>query len=254
MSSYAVQLAAHQQKYTQAIAQARHAGVQDFTAWFNREAAQDATQAMVRGFWDFGMHILTPPVCARLDRPERRSALEIGYGGGRLLYAASHFFGWVHGVDIHAEAGYVAQQLRAAGRHNIQLYRTSGDVLPIADASVDLIYSFIVLQHLPRYAVLVRYLHETRRCLRVGGVAQLYFGRFGRLHALHQVRWWWRGYREVPHATANQISLVVRVGVVRRLCATLGLQVIAHGSSYYRVPDGYPTQRGGQSYVTLYKD
>lgn len=221
--------------------------------WFNRETYQGSVQGRVRGFWDFHTHILTPTVSALLHSPEQCRALEIGYGGGRLMEAACHFFGWVYGVDIHAAPAHTARLLRAAGHTNFALLRTTGDALPCASASLDFVYSFIVLQHLPDYPVLVRYLHEVQRCLRAGGVAQLYLGRYSRMHPLLQVRWWWRGYRALPTAPANHVSLLVRLGKVRVVCRGLGLRVVASGTSYYRVPDGYPRQRGGQSYVTLLK-
>ncbi len=251
MTVDAGQLAAHRHKYRAAIDRASRAGDQHFAAWFNRETYQTSVQGRVRSFWDFQTHILTPTVTALLHTPEHCIALEIGYGGGRLMAAACHFFGWVYGVDIHAAAAHTARLLREAGHRNFGLLQTAGDTLPCASGSLDFVYSFIVLQHLPDYPMLVGYLHEIRRCLRVGGVAQLYFGRYSRMHPLLQLRWWRRGYRALPDGAANRVSLLVRMGKVRAVCRALGLRVVASGTSYYRVPDGYPRQRGGQSYVTL---
>jgi SAM-dependent methyltransferase len=246
-------LAAHQQKYCAAIRRARQAGADAFQAWFNREAACTPQQHLVRAHWDFALHMLTPTVCAYLDRPEERVALEIGSGGGRLLLAACRYFREVIGVDIHDEQAAVAQFLQAQHAANVRLLRTTGDSLPVDTASVDFVFSFIVLQHLPSFAVFAAYLHETARCLRRGGVAQLYFGRFARLHPLHQLLCWRQGYRATPAVPANHMSLVVRLARVRRLCASLGLRVVESGTSYFLVPDGYPRRRGGQSYVTLVK-
>lgn len=253
MHAYAAQLAAHRRKYSAAIGHAARAGAHSFSAWFNREAYQNDVQGRVRSYWDFNTHILTPAVCALVHTPEHCTALEIGYGGGRLLAAACHFFGFVYGIDIHAAAAHTAHGLRQAGHTNFALLQTNGDDLPCSDASLDFVYSFIVLQHLPDYPVLVRYMREIRRCLRHGGVAQIYYGRYSHMHPLLQMRWWRRGYRALPHAPANHVSLLVRRGKMHALCRTLGLRVVASGTSYYRVPDGYPRQRGGQSFVTLHK-
>jgi SAM-dependent methyltransferase len=247
-------LAQHQQKYNAAIRQARQTGEQAFHAWFNREATQTVRQGIVRGAWDWSVHILTPTVCQYITTPETKVALEIGYGGGRLLHAASDYFREVIGIDIHDEYDAVAAFLRQQNKHNVRLIRTCGDTIDVADASIDFVYSFIVLQHLPSFVTFARYLGEVYRCLTMGGVAQLYFGAFARLHPLYRVWYSARGYREKRHAPANHISLMIRTTRVRRLCRALGFRVVASGTSFYRVPDGYPAWRGGQSFVTLVKD
>ncbi len=246
-------LTEHRNRYRAAIRAARQHSPQAFQAWFNREAAQTPQQARVRGFWDFSCHILTPTVMARLAAPETKIALEIGYGGGRLMNAACHYFGQVIGVDIHDEHHAAAAFLRAQGHHNFRLITASGSTLDVASASIDFIYSFIVLQHLPSFGVLVAYIREVQRSLKRGGVAQLYFGKYTRLHPIYQVASFWRGYRAVHNSAANRISLVVRVAKLRKVCHDSGLIVLERGTSSYRVPDGYPSRAGGQSYVTLFK-
>lgn len=225
-----------------------------FHAWFNRESAQTMQQYIVRGYWDFALHILTPEVCARIAHPEAKVALEIGYGGGRLINAACDFFGDVIGIDIHDEHETVADFLRAQQHTNFHLLPTDGATIAVDAGSIDFIYSFIVLQHLPSLAVFASYLRDVRRCLCPGGVAQLYFGKFRRLHPLYQLRYYWQGYKETRGVAANHISLVIRVALVRRLCSSIGLVPVASGTSYYMVPEGYPQRPGGQSFVTLVRE
>lgn len=243
----------HQQCYTDAIRAARRGGPLAFQSWFNKEASHTMQQVVSRGHWDVAMHILTPAVCARISRPEEQTALEIGYGGGRLINAASRYFKQVIGIDIHAETRAAAAFLREQGATNTRLIRTAGATIDVADECIDFVYSFIVLQHLPSFAVFEGYIHETYRCLRPGGVAQLYYGAFSRLHPLLRLRFLARGYREVAGRPANHITLVIRDSLVKRLCRAVGFQVVESGSSYYLVPDGYPHRRGGQHYVTLVK-
>lgn len=247
-------LAEHQQKYSVAIRQARLGGDAAFQAWFNREAARDLHQCVVRGYWDLAFHILTADVCAHMRQPENRVALEIGYGGGRLLNAACSYFKEVIGIDIHDEQAMVEAFLHAQHKTNFRLLRTAGQMIDVDSASIDFIYSFIVLQHLPSFAVFVGYMYEIHRCLKPGGVAQLYFGKFTRLHPLYQVYYFLQGYKATRDVPANHISLVVRVGRVRQLCRTIGLRVVASGTSFFCAPDGYPARKGGQNYVTLVKD
>lgn len=246
-------LVEHQQKYTYAIRQARLAGMESFQAWFNRESSHSLRQCIVRGYWDFAFHILTPTVCAYMADPEHRVALEIGYGGGRLVNAACSFFKYVIGIDVHNDQSTAEEFLHSQHKTNFCLMRTLGQTIDVDSASIDFVYSFIVLQHLPSFATFVTYIHEVCRSLKPGGVAQLYFGKFTRLHPLYQVYYFLQGYKETRNAPANHISLVVRVARVKQLCKTIGLRVIASGTSFFLAPNGYPSKKGGQNYVTLVK-
>jgi SAM-dependent methyltransferase len=233
----------HRTRYADAIHAACLRGEDAFQDWFN--SAESADAAIRAGYWDFALHVLTPAVCAHLPEPSSATALEIGYGGGRLLNAAATFFGRAVGVDIHGEQSAVRGFLDRQGRTNAELVTTSGDTLPVETASVDLVYSFIVLQHLPRHDVLVRYLAETSRVLRPGGVAQLYYGRLRSRNPFER-------YRE-SDVDANQVSLAVAPRHMRRISREAGFRVVARGTSYRNVPAGYPGERGIQGCVTLLK-
>ncbi|MCX7934984.1 MAG: hypothetical protein N3A66_06965 [Planctomycetota bacterium] len=76
----------HIERWNTAIRAAAAQGETAFQSWFNQ--AESVAQATVRGYWDFAVHILTSAVCAAIREPEKLTALEIGYGGGRLLNAS----------------------------------------------------------------------------------------------------------------------------------------------------------------------
>lgn len=77
-------------------------------------------------------------------------ALDYGCGVGRLSAALAQRFERVLGVDI-AEAMLVQARAAHVERPNIAFERNSGDSLVgVADASIDFVYSNIVLQHAPR--------------------------------------------------------------------------------------------------------
>lgn len=243
----------HQKRYTEVIRQARHAGIESFQSWFNK--SKDYKQSLVRGYWDLTFHILTPKVCEYIENPEEKIALEIGYGGGRILNAACSYFKEVIGIDIHDEHEIVEAFLRAQDKNNFKLIKTSGRSIDVDSESIDLIYSFIVLQHLPSFEVFVSYIKETYRCLKPGGVAQLYFGKYSsKLKGIEQMCYFIQGYKEFPEAPVNYTSLVVRVSKVKKLCKDIGFKVVESGTSYKRAPDGYPKIKGGQCYVTLLKE
>jgi len=243
--------AEHQRRYAEAIRKARLAGMNSFQSWFDK--SKDINQTIVRGYWDLTFHILTQKVCEYIENPEEKIALEIGYGGGRILNAACSYFKEVIGIDIHDEQETVETFLRSQGKSNFRLIKTSGRSIDIDSGSIDFIFSFIVLQHLPSFDVFISYIKETYRCLKPGSVAQLYFGKYSKLNPLDQLRYFVQGYKEIPGAPVNYTSLVVRVSKVKKLCKDIGFRVVEIGTSYKRVPDGYPRIRGGQNYVTLLK-
>ena len=80
---------------------------------------------------------------------ENGKVLEIGCGPARILRPMAARFDDAYGIDISAEMLKLAEE-RTQNQKNIQLYRGSGtDLEPVADNSIDLVYSVVTLQHLP---------------------------------------------------------------------------------------------------------
>lgn len=106
-------------------------------------------------------------------QPERRElAVEIGPGVGRVSLAMAEHFERVIGVDVSAEMVRRAREIVTDQRVTFEL--GDGATLgPIADNSADFVFSFTVLQHIPKVSVIEGYLAEAARILRPGGVAAL---------------------------------------------------------------------------------
>jgi SAM-dependent methyltransferase len=105
--------------------------------------------------------------------PERRKALEVGCGPGRLMRPMSRNFGEIHGVDVSDEMVRLAEE-RFRGASRMQLHVTNGvDLAPLASDYFDFVYSYAVFQHIPSRDVVLNYLAEIRRVLKNGGVARL---------------------------------------------------------------------------------
>lgn len=103
----------------------------------------------------------------------RKRMLEIGCGAGRMLVHFAPHFEHVIGVDIAPE---MIDRARRRMPANVELAVVEGaDLAPAADASVDLVLSIQVFQHVPEAEVVGAYLAETRRVLRPGGRAVLQF-------------------------------------------------------------------------------
>ena len=226
------------------IADAARDGDAAFFTWFDSGDNVDAT--FVKGAWDFAAHI-AQPVTDLISAPETKTALEIGHGGGRLLAAAGGFFGQVIGIDVHAENDRVQEALERKGLTNCTLLNTAGDAIPLPDESVDLVYSFIVLQHLGEYSLFEQYLREAYRTLKPGGLAVLYFGRKHTfsldtdskpLYAMDRFLEPARlpnGYRELA-AKANDITLLVSLRHARKTAGRSGFETLKNLVSFRRTP------------------
>jgi SAM-dependent methyltransferase len=205
------------------------------------------------------VHVATP-LAPYLGAPEEKTALEIGYGGGRLLLAASHFFGKAVGIDVHDCVDTVTHELRARGAGDFELLVTDGKGIPVEDESVDVVYSFIVLQHVQYVEVLRGYFRETFRVLKPGGVAILYCGRYCRhsrgtrsrlkllLDRLYESAFMRSGYRELP-AEVNSINLIVTRSFCVRLARSVGFELLKVLVSHKKVPDGYDRYGGQHGFV-----
>ena len=243
---------------------------EDFWAFFDQQGIGLESQ-LVRGQWDLALHILRDPVPRYLKDTVGKTALEIGYGGGRLLAAACRYFKFVYGVDVHENSDLVGAMLREKGVNNSQLLTTDGrSEIPLQASSVDFVYSFIVFVHLEDHQVFELYLSEIFRLLRPGGVAQIYFGRpFGERTRSLPHKWLrnlafgleWvpevlvydllrSGYREVGET--ERTALRVTYKKAKQVAKSNGLKVVGTGSSYYRVPDQFP-HIGSQRFICLLK-
>lgn len=124
-------------------------GPDAFASWFYCGASeknikpriQDIDHAFRSGFKEFYFSVLRSPVPMLLRDPENSVALEIGYGGGRLVHAASYLFKKVIGVDIHQYSDFVLSLLKSKHVENVSLYQSDGRTLPVDDRSVDFVYT-----------------------------------------------------------------------------------------------------------------
>lgn len=120
-------------------------------------------------FWRSGQQDLEHYILRDLEIERSAAALEIGCGMGRLLRPLSARVGRTIGVDISGEMIRRAREA-LAGVPNLRLERTDGDLPGEPNASLDLVYSHIVFQHVPTKKAVSRYFTEAARVLKGGGV------------------------------------------------------------------------------------
>lgn len=150
---------------------------EEFFLFFNNNKNEE--DSWKEGEQEFESEIIAPMMetCNFLDKTSNKNALEIGYGGGRLLAPACKMFNRVYGVDIHERPQLVVDKLLSFGIKNFVLFGERGDFIPLAPRTVDFVYSYIVFQHLETIQVTIQYLKEIFSVLNYGGHAIIYFGR-----------------------------------------------------------------------------
>jgi SAM-dependent methyltransferase len=152
--------------------------------YWDRQAHADAMWAILTdpakagGRWDAdeffatGVHdvsILMERAAAWGKPVARRSALDFGCGIGRLSQALAGHFDRVYGVDISPKMIELAHQHNRIGSRVEYLANPEGDLSHFQTGSIDMILSWITLQHMrPRYAR--RYIQEFLRVLAPGGL------------------------------------------------------------------------------------
>jgi FkbM family methyltransferase len=124
----------------------------------------------------------------------RRLALDFGCGAGRLTRALAGHFEHVIGLDVASSMIETAAALNA-DRRNVEFrVNSSSRIDHVADASVDFVFSHIVLQHIPG-TLAAGYVAEFLRILAPGGVAAFQFvdgvddSARGRLFGIASNRW-----------------------------------------------------------------
>ena len=99
----------------------------------------------------------------------RKRALDFGCGVGRLSFALADFFDTVDGVDISKTMIERARNFNPHGER-CRFHLVKSPPLPFDDGTFDLVFSFIVLQHM-RTEYALAYVSEFIRLLRPDGAA-----------------------------------------------------------------------------------
>ena len=108
-------------------------------------------------------HLLAPQPIAR------HRALDFGCGVGRLSQALADFYAGVVGVDVSSKMIEHAERLNRHGDRVVYVHNKSEDLARFENGSFDLIYSDLVLQHMPP-ANALGYIREFIRLLSRRGI------------------------------------------------------------------------------------
>jgi SAM-dependent methyltransferase len=145
----------------------------------------------------------------RHDRPQAYGrALDFGCGAGRLVCALSSRFDEVVGVDV-SPTMIDRARLITAGRANVTLIVNGEPSLArFPDGAFDLVYTNIVLQHLPTPALIETYVGELVRVTAPTGIALIQVPhRIPLAYRLQPLR---RGYGALRRLGVPARSLILR--------------------------------------------
>jgi SAM-dependent methyltransferase len=149
---------------------------------WNRRAKEDANFYVAFGRRDQSeaefansAEVITPAILRELVRlppaPARdRRALDIGCGPGRLMLPLADHFGEIHGIDVSDEMIKLARARLNSVPHAHLHVGSGSDLQPFENDYFDLVYSYVVFQHIPSQEIVLNYLREAQRVLKPGGI------------------------------------------------------------------------------------
>jgi len=99
--------------------------------------------------------------------------VEVGCGLGRMTHYFAERFAHVYAIDVSAEMIKRAKD-KWKNLTNVEFILGSGsDLKPIKSNSIDLVFSYLVLQHVLDEKIVLNYIRESARVLRCSGTAFL---------------------------------------------------------------------------------
>ena len=114
---------------------------------------------------------LVAPVMQRYGfSPSGKTMLELGCGAGRMTPSFAEHFYRVIACDISEEMIERAQNLLATTTNVIWVRSNGISLAGIAEGSVDFVFSYLVLQHLPDEVLVEYYIREAIQVLQPGGL------------------------------------------------------------------------------------
>jgi SAM-dependent methyltransferase len=145
-------------------------------------------------YWSVRGKLPRYPIPEFPDMPgEGKVLVDVGCSWGRWSIAAARAGYYPIGMDVHLDALFAAKRVMTQFGLAGDFVCSGADCLPFCSKSIDVIFSYSVLQHLDRTLV-KRFLADAARVLRPRGVCLIQLpNRFGFVSALQQAR---RGFRD----------------------------------------------------------
>lgn len=171
--------------------------------------------------------LVTGALARRGFLPDGKSMIELGCGAGRMTRAFARKFGSVTACDLSSEMLSRAQALCRTEKNITWLQSNGTDLLSIASSSADFVFSYLVLQHMPKEEIVHSYIREMLRVLREGGLCLFQF------NGSHEKNMNWRG--RATWSLIDALHVVRLRSIARRLAGMLGLDPEMAGKTWHGV-------------------
>ena len=150
-------------------------GKVEFFTWFD---GGDTIAGAFKKAKEIFERLMLPWAKRYMNNLEEKTSLDIGYGSGCQVLAASKHFKYALGIDVHEEVDYVEEELRKRNKEkNIALFIGDGKTLPIDNNKVDFISSWVTFLHIGTIEVVESNLEEMYRVMTEGAIAVIFFTR-----------------------------------------------------------------------------
>lgn len=159
--------------------------------------------------------------------PQGKLMLELGCGAGRMTGSFAQRFDRVLACDVSAE---MLERARSLHREisNISWMQSNGaDLAGVPSGSVDFVFSYLVLQHLPSEILFHAYVGEIVRVLANGGICLFQF------NGTAEENMNWRG--RMAWAFLNSLWALRLRNATRSIAALLGLDPEMAGRTWHGV-------------------
>jgi SAM-dependent methyltransferase len=178
-----------------------------------------------RGNWDKSsffesgeqdyLQLVGPFLAVNHWEPQGKTMLELGCGAGRLTRSFAQRFAKVVAVDVSPEMLSRAQSYLPDAANIVWFQGDGTDLAGVETDSMDFVFCYIVLHHMPQEAVAFAYVREMLRVVKSGG---LFLFQFSSLQAptmnlKGRAAWglvdipWMFGFRRVSRAIAACLGL-----------------------------------------------
>ena len=172
---------------------------------------------------------LVNPVLVNLGfEPEGKSMLEVGCGVGRITRTFARHFAKVLALDISEEMLQRGRELHRDYENIVWLHGDGTAFRDVPSDSVDFVFSFLVLQHVPSKVLQLGYVGEMLRVLRPGGVYCFQFNSSPTPSMNWKGRLIWGLMDRLAHSPDHSWMRAV----AKRLAAALGLDGLAAGRTW----------------------
>jgi len=150
--------------------------------------------------------------------------LELGCGVGRMTHSFARRFEQVYAFDISREMLSRARQIHSGETNILWLLSSGANLACVASDSMDFVFSYLVLQHLPEQALALQYIREMVRVLRPG-CAFLFQFNGGFVPTMN-----WRG--RLAWGIVDALWSARLDALSRRAASAMGLDPAAAGKSW----------------------